>query len=89
MNIGLPFVNGVMLGFGEIFARAFLAPWLGLTPPLLRPNLYSPSPADVPPLESVPPGGLRSWARGVWERSGEKREDLARGSWDHSGEKLE
>lgn len=30
INIGLPFVNGVMLGFGEIFARTVVAPRLGL-----------------------------------------------------------
>ena len=62
INIGLPFINGVFLGFGEIFARAFLAPWMGLAPPLrLLPN--SASPADVAPLPSIPPGGIRSWAR--------------------------
>lgn len=26
VNLGLPFVNGVMLGFGEIFARSLIAP---------------------------------------------------------------
>ncbi|PWN42950.1 hypothetical protein IE81DRAFT_366138 [Ceraceosorus guamensis] len=31
INLGLPFLNGVMLGFGEIFARAVLAPMLGLS----------------------------------------------------------
>ena len=62
INIGLPFINGVFLGFGEIFARAFLAPWMGLAPPLrLLPN--SASPADVAPLPSIPPGGIRSGAR--------------------------
>ncbi|PWN51247.1 hypothetical protein IE53DRAFT_386390 [Violaceomyces palustris] len=30
INLGLPFVNGVMLGFGEIFARTVIAPALGL-----------------------------------------------------------
>jgi hypothetical protein len=25
----LPFVNGVMVGFGEIFARNVLGPWFG------------------------------------------------------------
>ncbi|KAG9005110.1 hypothetical protein FRB93_009980 [Tulasnella sp. JGI-2019a] len=29
INMFLPFVNGVMLGFGEIFARNVLAPWIG------------------------------------------------------------
>ncbi|KAG8863191.1 hypothetical protein FRB96_009373 [Tulasnella sp. 330] len=29
INMFLPFVNGVMLGFGEIFARDVLAPWIG------------------------------------------------------------
>ena len=31
INIGLPFVNGVALGFGEIFARTFVAPRLGFS----------------------------------------------------------
>ncbi|WFD43327.1 hypothetical protein MPSI1_001988 [Malassezia psittaci] len=75
INVGLPFINGVFLGFGEIFARAFVAPWLGLAPPLLNYNPYSPSPADVPPLDSIPPGGMRSWARGVKERSHEKKDE--------------
>lgn len=71
VNVGLPFINGVFLGFGEIFARAFIAPWIGLAPPLLNYNRYSPSPADVPPLSSIPPGGLRSWAKGLAEREEE------------------
>ncbi|KAH9928651.1 uncharacterized protein B0H18DRAFT_1117844 [Fomitopsis serialis] len=29
VNIGLPFINGVMLGFGEIFAKEVLVVWLG------------------------------------------------------------
>ncbi|KAH9838389.1 uncharacterized protein C8Q71DRAFT_527401 [Rhodofomes roseus] len=29
VNIGLPFINGVMLGFGEIFAKEVLVGWLG------------------------------------------------------------
>lgn len=28
INLGLPFVNGVMLGFGEIFARSLVAPFV-------------------------------------------------------------
>ncbi|WFD02356.1 hypothetical protein MOBT1_001038 [Malassezia obtusa] len=74
INVGLPFINGVFLGFGEIFARAFIAPWLGLAPPLLNYNPYSPSPADVPPLSTIPPGGLRSWAKGVKERAAEEQD---------------
>lgn len=31
INLGLPFLNGVMLGFGEIFARVVVAPALGIT----------------------------------------------------------
>ncbi|KAN0061341.1 hypothetical protein ACQY0O_006188 [Thecaphora frezii] len=31
INLGLPFINGVMLGFGEIFARVVVAPALGIT----------------------------------------------------------
>ncbi|SPO28504.1 related to MIM1  len=31
INLGLPFLNGVMLGFGEIFARVVVAPTLGIT----------------------------------------------------------
>lgn len=68
INIGLPFINGVFLGFGEIFARAFLAPLVGLAPPLLNYNKYSPSPSDVPPLDSIPAGGLRAWAKGLRQR---------------------
>ncbi|SHO77141.1 Similar to S.cerevisiae protein MIM1 (Mitochondrial protein required for outer membrane protein import) [Malassezia sympodialis ATCC 42132] len=60
INIGLPFLNGVMLGFGEIFARAFIAPWIGLAPPVPMSRL-SASPADVPPMASIPPTGVRSW----------------------------
>ncbi|KAE8229902.1 hypothetical protein CF326_g5114 [Tilletia indica] len=30
INLGLPFVNGIMLGFGEIVARTFFAPWIGV-----------------------------------------------------------
>lgn len=29
INLFLPFVNGVMLGFGEIFAKNFVLSWLG------------------------------------------------------------
>lgn len=38
INLGLPFLNGVMLGFGEIFARAVLAPWIGLAPAAVNIN---------------------------------------------------
>lgn len=60
INIGLPFINGVMLGFGEIFARAFIAPWIGLAPPVPF-NRFSVSPADVPALPIRPWTGIRSW----------------------------
>ena len=33
INMFLPFVNGVMLGFGEIFAQNIVAPLLGWKPP--------------------------------------------------------
>ena len=33
VNLLLPFVNGVMLGFGEIFAKNVLMDWLGLLKP--------------------------------------------------------
>ena len=59
INIGLPFINGLMLGFGEIFARAFIAPWIGLAPPLPI-NRYSASPADVPALPISRWAGIRS-----------------------------
>lgn len=29
INLALPFVNGVMLGFGEIFAKNVIMGWLG------------------------------------------------------------
>lgn len=29
INVLLPFVNGVMLGFGEIFAKNVIVTWLG------------------------------------------------------------
>lgn len=32
INLLLPFVNGVMLGFGEIFAKNVLLGWLGWNP---------------------------------------------------------
>ncbi|KAF8986584.1 hypothetical protein BDQ17DRAFT_1548432 [Cyathus striatus] len=32
INMLLPFVNGVMLGFGEIFAKNFIMQWLGWQP---------------------------------------------------------
>lgn len=48
INMFLPFVNGVMLGFGEVFARNVIAPWLGwqgvIKPtaiPTLRPKVVS------------------------------------------------
>ncbi len=33
INMFLPFVNGVMLGFGEIFARNVIGPYFGWKPP--------------------------------------------------------
>jgi ABC-type nickel/cobalt efflux system permease component RcnA len=33
INFVLPFINGVMLGFGEIFAKNFVAPLFGIRPP--------------------------------------------------------
>lgn len=38
INVGLPFINGVMLGFGEIFARSIVAPWIGLAPAAININ---------------------------------------------------
>jgi hypothetical protein len=38
INLGLPFLNGVMLGFGEIFARSVIAPFIGLTPGAINVN---------------------------------------------------
>ena len=32
INMLLPFVNGVMLGFGEIFAKTVIVGWLGWGP---------------------------------------------------------
>ncbi|KAH9960866.1 hypothetical protein BC827DRAFT_1205861 [Russula dissimulans] len=32
INMFLPFVNGVMLGFGEIFAKTVVVEWLGWGP---------------------------------------------------------
>ncbi|KAF8596283.1 hypothetical protein BDV93DRAFT_610971 [Ceratobasidium sp. AG-I] len=34
INMFLPFVNGVMLGFGEIFARNVVGPWFGWPKPI-------------------------------------------------------
>ncbi|CAE6481478.1 unnamed protein product [Rhizoctonia solani] len=34
INMFLPFVNGVMLGFGEIFARNVVGPWFGWPKPV-------------------------------------------------------
>ena len=33
INVLLPFVNGVMLGFGEIFAKNVLVRWIGFKIP--------------------------------------------------------
>lgn len=56
INMFLPFVNGVMLGFGEIFARNVVGPWFGwkvinpnATRPTLRPKLVS----DAERLERI------------------------------------
>lgn len=38
INLGLPFINGVMLGFGEIFARSIVAPYIGLAPASININ---------------------------------------------------
>lgn len=38
INIGLPFINGIALGFGEILARGLIAPWIGLAPAALNIN---------------------------------------------------
>jgi len=49
INMFLPFVNGVMLGFGEIFARNVIAPWIGWKvvnpngPRTLKPKVISPA----------------------------------------------
>ncbi|KAG8908342.1 hypothetical protein FRB99_007269 [Tulasnella sp. 403] len=50
INMFLPFVNGVMLGFGEIFARNVIAPWFGWKSVInpsgtrtLRPKAMSPA----------------------------------------------
>ncbi|KDQ19355.1 hypothetical protein BOTBODRAFT_170460 [Botryobasidium botryosum FD-172 SS1] len=37
INLVLPFVNGVMLGFGEIFARNVVGPWFGWNTPARAP----------------------------------------------------
>ncbi|KAG8970533.1 hypothetical protein FRC03_006662 [Tulasnella sp. 419] len=47
INLFLPFVNGVMNGFGEIFARNVLGPWLGWKS-IVRPN-------GTPSLSRYPP----------------------------------
>ena len=36
MNLLLPFVNGVMLGFGEIFARRVVTGWVGWKVPAVN-----------------------------------------------------
>lgn len=38
LNFGLPFINGLALGFGEIFAREYLGVKLGYLPPLSARN---------------------------------------------------
>lgn len=35
----LPFVNGVMLGFGELVAKEIIAPWFGWRPAVTRVGL--------------------------------------------------
>lgn len=38
INILLPFVNGVMLGFGEIFAKNVVVKWFGWKPIIRMPS---------------------------------------------------
>jgi len=41
VNLLLPFVNGVMLGFGEIFAKNVVMGWLGWSAPAANVGLRS------------------------------------------------
>lgn len=59
INLGLPFINGVMLGFGEIFARTIVAPWIGLAPGAININ------APGPRAPSTGGAGLRKAGVGV------------------------
>ncbi|KAK4051817.1 hypothetical protein OIV83_002522 [Microbotryomycetes sp. JL201] len=46
INFGLPFVNGVMLGFGELFARNWIGIRMGWGNPFRAPGLSSEPPAS-------------------------------------------
>ncbi|KAM0788419.1 hypothetical protein ACM66B_001556 [Microbotryomycetes sp. NB124-2] len=46
INFGLPFVNGVMLGFGELFARNWIGIRMGWGNPFRAPGLSSQPPAS-------------------------------------------
>ncbi|KAM0754480.1 hypothetical protein T439DRAFT_321520 [Meredithblackwellia eburnea MCA 4105] len=66
INFGLPFINGVMLGFGELFARnvigvrlGWVAPFTGAAPALSRANTASRSQGFAPPGERKS-AGLRT-----------------------------
>ncbi|PWN36270.1 uncharacterized protein FA14DRAFT_161056 [Meira miltonrushii] len=56
VNIGLPFINGIALGFGEILARGLIAPWIGLAPAAL--NINAPA-AQRPGVSTTSGVGLR------------------------------
>lgn len=56
INIGLPFINGIALGFGEILARGLIAPWIGLAPAAL--NINAPA-AQRPGVSTTSGVGLR------------------------------
>ncbi|KNZ46205.1 hypothetical protein VP01_747g11 [Puccinia sorghi] len=53
INFLLPFINGVMLGFGEIAAREFLGAYLGWGPAAHR--YYSDPPPSVPSVRKPAP----------------------------------
>jgi hypothetical protein len=78
INIGLPFINGAMLGFGEIFARAVLAPWVGFAAHAV--GVGAPTKPRQPAtqdrafqagLRTGAPGGTGMGTRGGWAKGAE------------------
>lgn len=75
INLGLPFINGVMLGFGEIFARSIVAPYIGLAPASI--NINAPGPRAAAGTSGA---GLRY--AGIGESKGTGGSRVSVESWE-------
>lgn len=78
INLGLPFINGVMLGFGEIFARTIVAPWIGLAPASI--NINAPGPRSAAAASTSSGVGLRY--AGLGESRGTAGGNVSVESWE-------